>query len=239
MKARKRNVRRAWQDWELEALRRLYPDHPAAQLARALKRSERGIYAQANLMGLKKSAAFYESDRSGRIQRGKQDPRLQATQFQPGLTPWNKGHKGWKAGGRSAETRFKPGRPPWEASNYKPIGSLRMSKDGYLERKVTDDPSLYPVRRWVAVHRLVWQAAHGEIPAGHAVVFRRGQHTTIEGEVTADRLELVTRAELMRRNSLHTNYPREICQLIQLRGALNRQINNQSKQREEQDHRPA
>lgn len=232
-------TRRPWQAWELEALRRFYPDAITADLARAIGRTERQVYSQASSLGLSKSDAFMSSDRSGRMQRGKQDPRLQATQFKPGTEPWNKGRKGWKAGGRSAETRFKAGRPVWEAPNYKPIGSVRMSKDGYLERKVSDDRNVYTTKRWVAVHRLVWQAHHGDIPPGHAVVFRRGCHTTIEGEITADRLELVTRAELMRRNSLHTNYPREICQLIQLRGALNRKIKNRSKQREEQDHRPA
>jgi hypothetical protein len=33
-------------------------------------------------------------------------------------------------------------------------------------------------RNWVAVHRLVWEQAHGPVPPGHIVVFRPGRHTT-------------------------------------------------------------
>jgi len=64
--------------------------------------------------------------------------------------------------------------------NYVPIGTLRYSKDGYLERKVTDDPNLVPARRWVGEHRLIWEAAHGPIPAGHVVVFLDGRPLNLE-----------------------------------------------------------
>lgn len=131
------------------------------------------------------------------------------------------------AGGRSAETRFKPGRPACEARNYQPIGSLRLNKDGYLERKVTDDPALAPVRRWVGVHRLVWEAAHGPIPPRHVVRFLPGQRTVVAEEITVERLELVSQAENMRRNTVH-RYPPQIAQAVQLLGALNRIINNRS-----------
>ena len=76
-------------------------------------------------------------------------------------------------------TSFKPGRPAHEARNYLPIGSTRISKDGYIERKVTDDPGLYPARRWVAEHRLVWEAANGPIPEDSAIVFLDGDRTNI------------------------------------------------------------
>lgn len=119
--------------------------------------------------------------------------------------------------------------------NYVPIGSHRISKEGYLERKVTDDPALVPARRWVAVHRLVWEAANGPIPKGHVVGFLAEKRTQIEAEITLDRLELIPRAELMRRNSLHTRLPKEVRQVVQLRGALNRMINRRAKAHEEQD----
>lgn len=51
--------------------------------------------------------------------------------------------------------------------------------------------------------------------------------------VTPDSVELITRQELMKRNTLH-RYPKPIAQLIQLRGALNRQINKRDR-RAEQD----
>ena len=150
--------------------------------------------------------------------------------FPPGHVPANKGKRrpGWSPG-RMAETQFKKGEMSGAAQrNYVPIGTERLSKDGYLERKVTDDHPV-PARRWVAVHRIVWEAAIGPVPRGHKVAFLPGKRTAVPAEITLDRLELVSDAELMRRNSYHNNYPKEVAQLIQLKGALNRKINKLSK----------
>lgn len=81
---------------------------------------------------------------------------------------------------RANSGSFKPGRHASQARNYLPIGSLRCSKDGYVERKVTDDPSLVPARRWVAEHRLIWEAANGPIPEGHVVVFLDGDPLNLQ-----------------------------------------------------------
>ena len=112
--------------------------------------------------------------------------------------------------------------------NYVPIGSLRVTKYGSLERKVTDDPSLYPARRWRPVAHLVWEAEHGPIPSGHVVRFKPGMHTIEEAEITLDRLECITLAENMRRNTLH-RYPTEIVDAIRARAVLNRRINRVQK----------
>lgn len=214
---------RAWTFAELYALKATYADHRTEDIARALDRSVTQVYAKAKVLGLQKSEAFRASDLSGRVQRGRQDPRMRATQFRPGLTPWNKGTH-FVAGGRSAETRFKARRPE-ESSNYKPIGSLRVNADGYLERKVSDDRSRAPARRWVGEHRLVWEKAHGPIPRGHVVVFKSGLRTAVLEEIIADRLECISRAELQKRNSIHTRFPPEVRQLYQLKGAITRQVN--------------
>ena len=60
-------------------------------------------------------------------------------------------------------------------------------------------------------------------------MFRPGRASTDEARIALDALELVSRAELMRRNSRHARYPPEVNQLIQLKGALNRKINARSK----------
>lgn len=219
--------RRYWTTTELVLLHLRYPSEPSAELARSLGRSVAQVYAKASQLGLHKSDTFLAGARSGRVQRGRTDPRMCATQFAPGIVPWNKGTH-YVAGGRSAEHRFKPGRPAHEARNWRPIGSLRVNADGYLERKLTDDPALYPARRWARVHHLVWEAAHGPVPAGHIVVFRPGRRTTELAAITADALECITRHELMRRNSVHAYGP-EIARLSQLRGAITRHINSQAK----------
>lgn len=201
--------RTPWTEAEYELVRDLYPNWPNADIAEILGCEAYDVKNLATRLGLKKSPEYMASGPG---------------QFRPGQETWNKG-KRFDPGGRCAETRFKKGRPAQKAHNYKPIGSLRITADGALERKVTDDPSIVPARRWTPVARLVWEAAHGPIPQGHAVVFREGQHTTDPDAITTDRLELVTRAELMRRNSFLTRYPKEVADVIRLRGALKRQIN--------------
>lgn len=90
-------------------------------------------------------------------------------------------------------TSFKKGRKPEEARNYRPVGSVRRSKDGYWERKVTDDPSLDTSRRWVGIHRLVWEEHYGPIPAGHKVIYIDGDYDN----VSIDNLALVSSRELV------------------------------------------
>jgi hypothetical protein len=220
---------RAWSDLDLDRLRHLYPDLRAIDVAAQLGRSVSTVHAKANQLGIEKSEAFKAGDLSGRVSRGKQHPSMIATRFKQGHASWNK-DTNFTAGGRSAETRFKPGRPASEARNYVAIGSHRINPDGYLERKVTDDPSIFPARRWVAVHRLVWIDEHGAVPDGHVVVFKPGRRTTVLDQITSDAVELVTRRELMRRNSYHTNYPPEVRALVQLKGAITRQVNRIAKE---------
>lgn len=63
---------------------------------------------------------------------------------------------------------FRPGHRGGRAKdNHKPIGTERISKDGYRERKVNDDPPFN--RRWRAVHLIEWESRHGPLPAGHAL----------------------------------------------------------------------
>jgi hypothetical protein len=217
--------RMRWNKQSDQTLTNLYPKFSAEACALVLECDVSSIYNRANKLGLKKSQEFLRSEISGRLGHGQGE----LTRFQPGHATWNKGTR-FVAGGRSAETRFKPGRKPEEARNYKPIGSLRVNS-GVLERKITDDTSIVSALRWVAVHRLVWIEANGPVPAGHAVAFKPGMRTTQSDLITLDRVELVTRAELMRRNSYHTNYPPEVRQLIRLRGALNRKIHNQERAR--------
>lgn len=221
--------RKIWNEAELRSLARLYPDHSAADIAERLGVSVAIVYARAHSMGLKKSEAFQSSPASGRMRPG--STLGTATRFKAGSVPPNKGLRrpGW-APGRMAETQFKKGRAASEAHNYLPIGSERLSEDGYLERKVTDDPALVPARRWVAVHRLLWIEVNGSIPDGHLVEFRDGDKT----HIAIDNLELVSRVEHMRRHTVH-NLPPELAQVVQLKGALQRRINKLESQREEQD----
>lgn len=184
-------------------------------------RNERMIFNRATHLGLKKSKQFMSEVHGSRLQK-----TAQQTRFKPGHEAWNKGVK--QSTGthpNCRKTQFKRGERHGAAQfNYVPIGTERV-RDGLLVRKVTDEGA-YPAARWVPVSRIVWEAANGKIPDGHIVRFKEGQHTTERDLITPDRLELVSKAENMRRNSYHTRYPKEVAQLIQLKGAFNRKINN-------------
>lgn len=230
-------MKKPWTPAERESLRRLYPDNPTADIAILIGRPLRQVYSQAHKLGIAKSVAFKASAMSGRIKDGQHIGS--STQFKKGQAAHNKGiRRPGYAPGRMAETQFTKGNRSGRAlHNYQPIGTERICADGYLIRKVTDDHPV-PARRWIGVHRLVWIEAHGPIPPDRIVVFKSGQFTNIAADISADKLELLTRSELMLRNTYHNRYPKEIGRVIQLRGAVTRQINKRVR-RENKDHSPS
>jgi hypothetical protein len=78
--------------------------------------------------------------------------------------------------------------------------------------------------RWHPVHRLVWEAAHGPVPKGSICVFKPGRRTTVLEEITLDRIEIITRAQNAARNHPRARSP-ELARLVQLKGAITRQVN--------------
>jgi HNH endonuclease len=222
------DVRRAWRDWELDCLRTLYPTTPTKTLSHTLSRSESSIYGKAATLGLRKSAEYLDGPDACRLRRG--DPVGAAFRFRPGHIPANKGLRrpGWSRG-RMAETQFKPGNKP---HTWKPIGSTRFSKEGYLQRKVSDTG--YPPRDWVGVHVLMWEEEHGPVPEGHAVAFK-DRH---KANICPGNLELVSRAELMRRNTIH-NYPPELAGVIRLSASLKRKLRSLDEEHTDRSAQPS
>lgn len=201
-----------WTAAENRIMRRDYPNAPTEKLARKLRRTATTVYQHAAFLGLRKSAEYLASPAAGRLdgQRGA------ACRFPKGHRPWNAGKKGWTAGGRSVLTRFKKGNRSarWDPEIYS-IGALRVNADGGLDIKVKEG-----LRAWESLARFTWRTERGRIPKGSVVRFINGdQHDT-----RIENLRLGTRLELMRENTLH-RYPKPVARLIQLRGALMRQIN--------------
>ena len=220
---------RPWTPEALAEVCRRYPHERTADIARDMGRSIGSIHGQANMLGLKKTSEYMREIHGAHIADAGARHR-----FEPGCTAWNKGIPGSTGNHpNTRRTQFKKGLPPEKALNYRPIGSLRIL-DGYLQRKITDDPALYPSRRWVAVHRLVWEEVNGPMPKGYVVVFKPGMASTDPDEITIDRVELITRAELMRRNTRH-NLPPELNALISTKARLTRLITEREKRHEKQD----
>lgn len=106
--------------------------------------------------------------------------------YKKGSIPWNKGLH-YKAGGRSKETQFKKGEMP---PNWVPIGSERITKDGYIQIKIQEGKFQ---RNWRGKHILIWEEINGPLPDGHAIIFGDGDKRNFD----IDNLILVTRAELL------------------------------------------
>lgn len=234
--------RKFWTADEDAVLCARFPHEPTQAIAEALGRSYGGTHQRAYALGLKKTAAYLASAESGRLR--KMDERGKPFRFKPGQVPANKGlrgRKGW-APGRMAVGQFKTGQLSGMARRkLKPVGTERISKDGYLERKIhngapvgvsREEANRLRQRRWRAVHVIVWEAAHGPLPQGHAVAFKNGD----KRDIRIENLECVTRAETMARNTLH-NYPKPIAKAIQLIGALNRQIRKRERHASEKQDR--
>lgn len=208
-----------------------YADSANTDLAQVLGVNVATIYKWANTLGLKKSDAYTAEQGNKLAAAGA------AHQFKPGIRPWNIGlHV--VAGGRSAETRFVKGQRP---HNDVPVGSYRVNKYyggknkaiGALELKFSDEPGPY-TKRWIPVHRKVWIEANGPVPANHVVAFKDGQHTTTLEEITLDRLELVSRGDMVRRHGIAA-LPKELADLHRTRGVLTRAINKARKPTQQGD----
>lgn len=191
------------QRWTPEAdatLTELYQTLSAGAIGKIMGRTRAGIKGRVHVLGLKKPEGVTNTGR-----------------FMPGQGAWNKGKK-FDSGGRSHETRFQPGHRGGRAlERYLPVGSERITKDGYIQRKISDDPVFY--KRWRFVHVLEWEAAHGPVPKGHVVTFKNGKRD----DTRLENLQLLHRRELMQRNTVH-NYPEGLRQVIRLKGAISKRI---------------
>lgn len=113
--------------------------------------------------------------------------------FKKGHTPANKGIKGiYNVGGN--KTSFKKGQKP---HNYKPVGTERLNRDGYVLIKVQDDGPWH--KRWRLKHNVIWEEANGPIPKGHCLVFLDRNPQNIE----LNNLKLISRSTLARLNQNH------------------------------------
>ncbi|HCC10124.1 MAG TPA: HNH endonuclease [Atlantibacter hermannii] len=99
--------------------------------------------------------------------------------FEKGHTPFNAGTKGVM---KPNSGSFQRGARP---SNHRPVGSERVSVDGYVELKVAEPNT------WKLKHREVWKNRHGNIPVGMCVTFKDNNPLNC----ALDNLELITRAE--------------------------------------------
>lgn len=103
--------------------------------------------------------------------------------FKKGHVPPNKGRRiAPEVYEKCASTMFKKGNRP---ASYKPVGSERVDKDGYMMIKVADP------NKWKPKHVWIWEQANGPVPKGHRIMFADQNKSNL----TLDNLILVSYGE--------------------------------------------
>ncbi len=215
-RAQKMTGRTTFTSEEDKRIRKEYLTTPIKKLAAEMGRAATGINGRLKAMGLTIPAEIINQ-------------RKLAGSFKMGLNPFNKGKKqheflSKEALERVRQTQFKKGQVPHNWAHYKDgeiVTHRDMGKKGgnklYKWIRVT-------LRDWRMLHVYNWEKHNGPVPAGYIVVFKNGD--TMNCEV--NNLELITRAENMRRNSIH-NYPEEIQKTIRTISKINKKIKQHEK----------
>lgn len=92
--------------------------------------------------------------------------------------PANKGKK-MPFNPNSARTQFKKGHLP---ANTMPVGSERLTKDGYIEVRV-EEPKTFECgvkTYWRQKHRYLWEQINGPVPKGHFLKSIDGDRTNCD-----------------------------------------------------------
>lgn len=138
--------------------------------------------------------------------------------FRKGQTPHNKGKKMPKEVYEKVKhTMFAKGNVP---PNHRPVGSERISKDGYIEVKVAEP------NKWRLKQRVVYEEAKGKIPEGCTIIFLDGNKRNFD----IDNLRCITRSELLYLNCNGLNNSNEITETGILMARLDRTKNKKKQE---------
>lgn len=161
-----------------------------------------------------------ESGIAGRKNRLNIKSGINGGQFQKGQVSFNKGKK-WdeymskKGQANSRKTTFKKRNVP---HNHRPVGSERITIDGFSEIKVAEP------NKWDLKSRVIYEKHFGKIPEGYIIIYLDGNKLNLE----LDNLKAISRAEelIMNKNKLRydkkelTETGHLIAKVINKRGQL-------------------
>lgn len=213
-----KQIHHAWSEDEVRILKELYPTTmDAAEIAERLHLKTHAVYNKAAQLGLHKPKESY-------ILHGKQmcnHPASIATRYQSGHNPLNKGKKMRpETYEKLRGTMYQKGNIP---ANHREVGSERVNVDGYIEIKVAEPSG------WRLKQRYVWEQAYGKIPRGYNVQFKN--HDTQDCRL--ENLYLISRADqLKNENSMFARYPKELQDVMRLKGVIKRKIRERNEQLE-------
>lgn len=200
---------KVWTEADLQLLVDLFPHQYTKVVAEKLGCTYSVIVWKASKMGLKKDPNFRKEELQRQGERLKEIGKK--SRFEKGAIPANKGKKMSKeTRAKAKHTFYKKGHLP---HNTKHDGHERLSTDGYMMIRVE-------LGKYVLKHRWLWEQENGKIPKGKILVFKNGNPL----DLTLDNLELITRKELMNKNSI-MRFPPELRKTIKLVHKLKREIN--------------
>lgn len=146
-----------------------------------------------------------------------------SSKFKRGRAAHNKGKKMPKeVYEKVRHTMFSKGHIP---SNHKPVGSERISKDGYIEVKVQEP------NKWKLKQRIVYEELKGKIPEGSTIIFLDGNKLNCN----IDNLKCITRSELLYLNRNGLNNSNEVTETGILMAKLDHAKNKRKKELKEQN----
>lgn len=199
-----------------------FPDNPTADIAKHIGCSYCTVAAYASKNGLKKDPLFMQ--RIGREQMMKLDHGGRKHQFPKKHIPMNKGLKmseymSEEAIARTAATRFQKGHVPHNSKNFgKPFLYLNKKKGESTWLILVDGTRVSYLKHLCRQHGIDMEGKVARLKPG----FDKSKLPTM------DDVDIISFRENMQMNTLH-RFPKEISKLIQLKGALNRQIRKHSK----------
>lgn len=167
-----------WSEEEIEFIREIYPYHENKEISKMVKDKFGFEVSATNLLNVRHN---YKIPKKAIPNSGC---------YRKGDVPWNKGK------GMSDETRekvkktwFKKGEIP---KNHRPVGSTRITVDGYTEIKIAEP------NKWALYHRHLYEVEHGEkLKKNEAIIFADGDKTNFD----IDNLLKVSRANLLYLNN--------------------------------------
>lgn len=210
--------RKRWTKKEDRIMIREYPKKYTGEVAEILGRSIFSVYQRAATLGIKKTEAFRK------MELAKQAEKLKVvgvkSRFNKGRAPENKGKKQSEYMSRAAinrtkATRFKKGNKPHNTREKDGVITTRQNHDDGRKSKWIR----ISMGKWYPYHQYRWEKYRGKVPVGHCLWFKDGN--TLNEKLS--NLELITRAELMRRNTIH-RYPLELKQTIRAFSKLKKAI---------------
>lgn len=168
-------TRKKWTEKEIEFLKNNYSRMTTRQLAAELGRTKAAVMNMLKKKGI-------------RLPVDEKQRRFEESKFKSGNTPWNRGIKGLRW---SPATEFKKGNVP---PNTKFDGAVSIR-----EKSKTKEKYLYireAKRKWVLLHRKLWEQHYGPIPKGFVIRFKDGNPLNC----VLENMELINRRENLKRN---------------------------------------